>query len=140
MRQRRGLLGGLFSRLMMDIGLWAKSWIAVNARVRGLAYPAVCGLLVAILGILSHGSSFGTGYATAKAAVEGVTPHWYFWPAKFLATLITAVSGIPGGIFAPSLSVGAGLGRGLPAKAGGRRVSARCWAWRGISPAWCRRR
>uniref|UniRef100_UPI001F481CA0 chloride channel protein n=1 Tax=Acidocella facilis TaxID=525 RepID=UPI001F481CA0 len=79
-----GLLGGLFSRLMMDIGLWAKSWIAVNRRVRGLAYPAVCGLLVAILGILSHGSSFGTGYATAKAAVEGVTPHWYFWPAKFL--------------------------------------------------------
>ena len=58
-----GLLGGLFSRLMMDIGLWAKSWIAVNRRVRGLAYPAMCGLLVAILGILSQGDSFGTGYA-----------------------------------------------------------------------------
>lgn len=117
-----GLLGGLFSRLMMDIGLWAKSWIAVNRRVRGLAYPAMCGLLVAILGILSQGDSFGTGYATAKAAVEGITPHWYFWPAKFLATLITAVSGIPGGIFAPSLSVGAGLGAWIAGE-GGRAAS-----------------
>jgi len=31
-------------------------------------------------------------------------------PAKFFATLATALSGAPGGIFAPSLSVGAGLG------------------------------
>ncbi len=29
---------------------------------------------------------------------------------KFLATSLTAVSGIPGGIFAPSLAVGAGIG------------------------------
>jgi len=36
-------------------------------------------------------------------------PHW-FGPAKFVATLATAVSGLPGGIFAPSLATGAGLG------------------------------
>ncbi len=34
-----------------------------------------------------------------------------FGPAKFVATLATALSGAPGGIFAPSLSVGAGLGQ-----------------------------
>ncbi len=33
-----------------------------------------------------------------------------FAPLKFLATLASTLSGIPGGLFAPSLAVGAGLG------------------------------
>src|SRR5262249_29278841 len=33
-----------------------------------------------------------------------------FAPLKFIATLASTLSGIPGGLFAPSLSVGAGLG------------------------------
>jgi len=36
-------------------------------------------------------------------------PHW-FGIAKLTTTLATAVSGMPGGIFAPSLAVGAGVG------------------------------
>ena len=46
-----------------------------------------------------------------KAALESGTalPH-SFGILKFLATALTAVSGIPGGIFAPSLAVGAGIG------------------------------
>jgi len=37
---------------------------------------------------------------------------WYA-PLKFFATIFSYLSGIPGGIFAPSLSVGAGLGYNL---------------------------
>jgi H+/Cl- antiporter ClcA len=33
-----------------------------------------------------------------------------FTPLKFLATTLSSISGLPGGIFSPSLSVGAGLG------------------------------
>lgn len=35
---------------------------------------------------------------------------WSFAPLKFMATLASTVSGIPGGLFAPSLAVGAGMG------------------------------
>jgi H+/Cl- antiporter ClcA len=35
---------------------------------------------------------------------------WSFAPLKFIATLASTLSGIPGGFFAPTLSVGAGLG------------------------------
>merc|ERR1712093_156773 len=39
----------------------------------------------------------------------GQEPLW-FAPAKFISTLATSISGIPGGIFAPSLATGAGFG------------------------------
>jgi H+/Cl- antiporter ClcA len=35
---------------------------------------------------------------------------WMFTPLKFLATTFSSISGLPGGIFSPSLSVGAGVG------------------------------
>jgi H+/Cl- antiporter ClcA len=105
-----GLAGGAFSRLMLDGSVWAKSWIAANERQRRLLLPLYCGIIVALCGVCTHGASFGTGYAQARAAIEGHEPGWYFWPVKFIATLATALSGLPGGIFAPSLAVGAGLG------------------------------
>ena len=52
--------------------------------------------------------------ALAALALARVVP-WYFGAAKFTATLLSAVSGIPGGIFAPSLAVGAGIGDNIAA-------------------------
>jgi len=42
--------------------------------------------------------------------VEGHGLAWSFAPLKFVATLASTLSGIPGGLFAPSLSIGAGMG------------------------------
>ncbi len=36
-----------------------------------------------------------------------------FGPLKLAATAVSSISGIPGGIFSPSLAVGAGIGRDL---------------------------
>jgi H+/Cl- antiporter ClcA len=67
--------------------------------------------LLALIGLLSGGSTYGTGYEEAKLALsagEGGDPTAPL--LKLLATLISYLSGIPGGIFAPSLSAGATLG------------------------------
>lgn len=106
-----GLTGGLFSRIViiMARGL---PW-AFGRAIKRYPIPValVCGLGVALCGIASGDTIYGTGYAQVKAALEGGTPlPWSFGLLKFAATTLSAVSGIPGGIFSPSLAVGAGLG------------------------------
>jgi H+/Cl- antiporter ClcA len=113
-----GLAGGLFSRLVLAGTKRAKTWLAAQSAGRALLLPLVCGVVVAVLGVATHGASFGTGYPQAKAVVEGHALGGLYWPAKLLATLATALSGLPGGIFAPSLAVGAGLGGWLATLAG----------------------
>ena len=106
-----GLAGGAFGRLLLEISRRARAWMAPNLPRRSLQFALACGLIVAVTGVFTHGATFGTGYAQARGAIEGQPISWFFGPAKFIATLATAVSGIPGGIFAPSLAVGAGIGR-----------------------------
>ncbi len=113
-----GLAGGLFSRLMLEGTLRARIWLDRQSERRALLLPLACGIFVAVTGLVTNGATFGTGYIQARGAIEGHALAWGFWPAKFLATLATAISGIPGGIFAPSLAVGAGLGSMVSGLAG----------------------
>lgn len=105
-----GLFGGVFSRLLVEgtrrLSAWIQPWPAGRLALFALS----CGIVVAVLGVATGGLTYGTGYEQARAAVEGHQLPWFFWPAKLAATLATALSGVPGGIFAPSLTVGAGLG------------------------------
>ena len=109
-----GVLGGAFSAALVAA---ANGLPGVAGRWPGrhpIAFAALCGLALAGIGLLSHGSTYGTGYAQARAAVEGSAPMQPLFPLlKFLATVISYLSGIPGGIFAPSLSIGAGIGQWL---------------------------
>jgi H+/Cl- antiporter ClcA len=103
-----GLAGGLFSRLMLAAG--GSDWRPlVVVRRHKLVFAAACGLVVALLGVAT-GLTWGTGYDAARTAITTGAIPWWYSPAKFVTTLATAVAGIPGGIFAPSLSVGAGVG------------------------------
>lgn len=105
-----GLLGALFSALVVNVSRWLKSWAARQPMLRALAWAFGCGVLVALCGLASHGMTYGTGYAAAKSAIEGHPLAWSFAPLKFIANTASTLSGIPGGLFSPSLSVGAGLG------------------------------
>jgi H+/Cl- antiporter ClcA len=108
-----GLMGGLFSRLILSAGS-SGSRLMIWLRARPLVFAAGCGLVVAVLGVAT-GLTWGTGYRTAHAVIAGGDVPLWFGAAKFMATLATALSGLPGGIFAPSLSVGAGIGEMLRA-------------------------
>jgi len=109
-----GLLGGLFARSLMAIshGLPGRAgdWI----RKHPFAFAALCGLGMALLGLISGNSIYGTGYEEAKGLIEGKSSlSASFDMLKMLASILSYASGIPGGIFAPSLAVGAGLGADL---------------------------
>ncbi len=103
-----GLAGGLFSKLMLAFATSDRRMLSAVRR-RPLVVAAVCGLIVAMLGCVT-GMTWGTSYDPARQIITGSSAPYWFGPAKFGATLATAVSGLPGGIFAPSLAVGAGLG------------------------------
>lgn len=109
-----GVAGGIFSRILILFanGLPGKAGRFIKRHP--VAFAVVCGLGVALCGLMSHDHIYGTGYEQARAVIHstGVADHG-FGPWKLVATLLSAISGIPGGIFAPSLAIGAGLASDL---------------------------
>lgn len=107
-----GLAGGLFARLLL-LGLRGDGVDRFSAwrRQRPIAFAAGCGLGVAVIGLVTQGAVFGTGYSQTRAMLDGQSEASALYGLlKFVATWLTAWSGVPGGIFAPALSIGAGLG------------------------------
>lgn len=101
-----GFLGGTFSLLLFKASTWIAPWL----RSKPIMVAGLCGLVLALIGLASGGATYGTGYETAKAALQTGSADPLFPVLKFAATIVSYVSGIPGGIFAPSLSIGAVLG------------------------------
>jgi H+/Cl- antiporter ClcA len=108
-----GACGAVFSAVALRSTRRIKRWAVSAPLYRMLLIAGACGLVVAMIGIVSQGATYGTGYEQARSAVEGLPLPWYYWIAKLVAGLLSMISGIPGGIFAPSLSVGAGLGSAI---------------------------
>ncbi len=111
-----GVLGGAFGGAFARALIWAAAGLPgmVGRFVSGrpVVFAALCGLAIAGLGMASGGETYGTGYAEARAMVAGHSHlPGQFFIMKLAATVVSYASGIPGGIFAPSLAVGAGLGR-----------------------------
>ncbi|KKB80512.1 chloride channel protein [Devosia soli] len=104
-----GLLGGLFSRFVTAFASGLPGRIGAFIKAHPVTFAAICGLGVAVCGILSDGGVFGTSAEQAKAIMAGESVSSGFGALKLLATLLSSVSGIPGGIFSPSLAVGAGV-------------------------------
>ena len=104
-----GVCGGLFSRAILTFGATKRRPVAY-IRKHPIVWAGACGLLIAAFGVLSRGQTWGTGYEAAKSIIEAHGQPLWFGPAKLVVTLLTTLSGAPGGIFAPSLSTGAGLG------------------------------
>jgi H+/Cl- antiporter ClcA len=113
-----GVIGGLggrfFAWAMVDGVRKIMKWRGGKAQAHPVVFAASCGLLVAVLGFLTDGATFGTGYGIANDLLHGkAAVSWSFAAAKFAATVASNVSGVPGGLFSPSLSVGAALGSSM---------------------------
>lgn len=112
-----GVTGAIFSRII--IGASSAVWqrrIGPTSRLGSVGFAVLCGGGVVLCGLASDNAVYGTGYVQVKAALDGVAElQPQFMVLKFAATVFSSVSGIPGGIFSPSLSIGAGLGADLAA-------------------------
>lgn len=100
-----GLLGGLFARTVASRTLYE---LKISWWVRALA----CGTIVSLIGFALNGSTAGSGYVITRAFMDGTyeAPPIYFSVAKMFATAFSTLSGLGGGILAPSLSIGAWTG------------------------------
>jgi H+/Cl- antiporter ClcA len=109
-----GVAGGVFSRLLIAASFRLPARIADFIKRRPFVFAGLCGLGVAVIGVFTDGLVFGTGYQVTRTTLEnGAQLPWNFGIAKMAATLLSSVSGISGGIFAPSLAVGAGFGENI---------------------------
>lgn len=114
-----GAAGGLFSRLMVASLTGAPERLNRWRSRFPLRFAACGGLAIAAIGLATGGVTFGSGSESVKQMLAGrdeLTP--LYTVLKFIATWLTAWCGVPGGIFAPSLSIGAGIGDGVAQLAG----------------------
>ena len=135
-----GLLGGLFAKVL----LFLTPKITRLMRTHFVPVAVVIGLACAALAWFSNGATLGTGHDAVRALVlqgspgylatlpagefaaleatrENLGP-WYALQ-RATASMLAVLAGIPGGLFDPSFSVGAGLGQ----------VTAGWFAWSGAS-------
>ncbi|WP_288379285.1 chloride channel protein [uncultured Massilia sp.] len=110
-----GCAGGLFARLLLtSLRGVSPDWPSRMRARYPVRFAVGCGLAVAALGALSGGATYGSGNETTRGLLENEAAiPGAFVLFKFAATWLTAWSGVPAGIFAPSLSIGAGLGHDI---------------------------
>jgi chloride channel protein, CIC family len=75
--------------------------------------PALAGLIIGLIGVLGAPQVMGAGYEVMDQAIHGQFS-WQFLAIlaglKIVASVLSFVSGTPGGMFAPTLFIGAMLG------------------------------
>ncbi len=106
-----GVVGGVFCWLLLNIPRWMPARLVDIRQTQPVWFAFLCGVVIALIGLVSGGTTFGSGYAEARGLLEthqALSP--FYAVLKFGALIASYLSGIPGGIFAPSLAIGAGLG------------------------------
>src|SRR5579883_3051385 len=111
-----GVMGGIFSRILIAVARGLPGGVGRFFKRHPLILAPICGLGVALCGFASGDAIYGTGYVQARGLLDGTGPlPWTFGILKMAATTLSSISGIPGGIFSPSLAVGAGFGANIAA-------------------------
>jgi H+/Cl- antiporter ClcA len=109
-----GGAGGVFCWLLLNTQRWMPSMI-LDCRTRHpILFGAGCGLVIAAIGVFSGGHTFGSGYVEARDMLDEHAHLTILYPVLKMASMIGSyLPGVPGGLFAPSLAIGAGIGNAL---------------------------
>jgi H+/Cl- antiporter ClcA len=105
-----GLLGAAFNLALLKWTRWMPKpvqWLKVK---RPLWFALVCGIIIATIGVVSRGQTWGSGYDQARELLHGTAPlSEAFGLTKWASLVVTYLIGLPGGLFSPSLAIGAGI-------------------------------
>ncbi len=110
-----GLMSGLVAVVLMKAVFWADdfgSWVQARIRLPGWGRPAVAGALLGGMAI-AFPHIIGVGYETTSRALTGdlvLGAAIVFAVVKVVAVSLTMAGRMGGGIFSPSLMVGALFG------------------------------
>lgn len=85
---------------------------AMKKRYQILIFAGFCGLILAFLAIYIDYDAFGSGKVIMQASLFTNDKHveWYIPILRIIGPLLSFSTGAAGGIFAPSLSLGASIG------------------------------
>ncbi|MBN3761712.1 chloride channel protein [Burkholderia sp. Ac-20365] len=109
-----GCAGGAFCWLLLNTERWMPARLIAWRKARPVAFGAACGLVIAVIGVAAGGHTFGSGYAEARGMLDGNSHLGVSYPLLKMASMIGSyLPGAPGGLFAPSLAIGAGIGNAL---------------------------
>ncbi|HTD54045.1 MAG TPA: chloride channel protein [Silvibacterium sp.] len=108
-----GVCGGLFALVFSKSLGYLRPRLRSQSKWNRLLQPSVAGLMVGMIGYFGFPQVMGPGYAVIDQAMHGQ----FIWKLlvalavlKLLATTLSFSSGTPGGMFAPTLFIGAMLG------------------------------
>lgn len=101
-----GIFGGIFAKITIVI----MQKIIIQSKIKTLSIAFILGSVVAFFNYLSMGLVAGSGHMEVMKLLGGVNIGMEFLYMKYLATLSSLVSGIPGGLFMPSISIGGAAG------------------------------
>ena len=111
-----GVVGGVSSLVFAKALGYLRPRLRALPRVTYYWQPAVAGLMVGCIGFFGLPQVMGPGYQVMDQAMHG-TFAWKLLLAlavfKILATTLSFSSGTPGGMFAPTLFIGAMLGASI---------------------------
>ncbi len=108
-----GVLGGIASVVFSAAIGWLRPKIKQSSQLMQFLYPGIAGLLLGLIALAGFPQVMGAGYDFIDQAMH----NQYTWEVlgmlaglKILATTLSFSSGTPGGMFAPTLFIGAMLG------------------------------
>lgn len=111
-----GVIAGIFGIYFQKSIIWSLDFYkGLSAKIPPAYFGAIAGLITGLVALVLP-EAIGGGHVT----LEGTLAQTYIWKviplifvAKYFLTVLAYGSGVPGGIFAPSLVLGALLGTSL---------------------------